>query len=57
MLLSEDLAKLDTAFESSANKLVDTIRSLLGPDHADKLQGSLSVNESKILKQKREKDA
>ncbi|KAK3808719.1 MAG: hypothetical protein J3Q66DRAFT_303995 [Benniella sp.] len=48
VLLSEDLAKLDTAFESSANKLVDTIRSLLGPDHADKLQGSLSVNEKTI---------
>ena len=47
MLLSEDLAKQDTAFESSANKLVDVIRSLLGAEAATKLAGSLSVNESK----------
>lgn len=47
MLLSEDLAKQDAAFESSANKLVDVIRSLLGSEAATKLTGSLSVNESK----------
>ncbi|KAF9905914.1 Vacuolar ATP synthase subunit C [Linnemannia zychae] len=48
VLLSEDLAKQDTAFESSANKLVDIIRSLLGPEAATKLTGSLSVNEKTI---------
>ncbi|KAG0199695.1 Vacuolar ATP synthase subunit C, partial [Mortierella sp. GBA30] len=48
VLLSEDLAKQDTAFESSANKLVDIIRSLLGPEAATKLAGSLSVNEKTI---------
>jgi len=47
VLLSEELAKQDTAFESSANKLVDVIRSLLGSEAATKLAGSLSVNESK----------
>lgn len=46
VLLSEDLAKQDTAFESSANKIVDIIRSLLGSEAATKLAGSLSVNES-----------
>ncbi|KAG0373588.1 MAG: hypothetical protein J3R72DRAFT_444118 [Linnemannia gamsii] len=48
VLLSEDLAKQDTAFESSANKLVDIIRSLLGAEAATKLAGSLSVNEKTI---------
>ncbi|KAG0038904.1 Vacuolar ATP synthase subunit C [Podila clonocystis] len=48
VLLSEDLAKQDTAFESSANKLVDVIRSLLGAEAATKLAGSLSVNEKTI---------
>lgn len=48
-MLSEDLAKQDTAFESSANKLVDIIRSLLGAEAATKLAGSLSVNESKFF--------
>ncbi|GJJ77998.1 V-type H+-transporting ATPase subunit C [Entomortierella parvispora] len=48
VLLSEDLAKQDTAFESSANKLVDVIRSLLGSEAATKLAGSLSVNEKTI---------
>lgn len=47
-MLSEDLAKQDTAFESSCNKLVDIIRSLLGAEAATKLAGSLSVNESKF---------
>ncbi|KAG0240374.1 ATPase, V1 complex, subunit C [Mortierella sp. GBAus27b] len=48
VILSEDLAKLDTVFEQSANKLVDTIRSLLGPDAQGKLQSSLTVNEKTI---------
>ncbi|KAI1315647.1 Vacuolar ATP synthase subunit C [Mortierella claussenii] len=48
VLLSEDLAKQDTAFESSVNKLADTIRSLLGAEAATKLAGSLSVNEKTI---------
>ncbi|KAF9436421.1 Vacuolar ATP synthase subunit C [Entomortierella beljakovae] len=48
VVLSEDLAKQDTAFESSANKLVDTIRSLLGPEAATNLAGNLSVNEKTI---------
>ncbi|KAG0319221.1 Vacuolar ATP synthase subunit C [Dissophora globulifera] len=48
VLLSEDLAKQDTAFESSVNKLVDIIRSLLGPEALAKLPSSLSVNEKTI---------
>ncbi|KAG0290800.1 Vacuolar ATP synthase subunit C [Linnemannia gamsii] len=48
VVLSEDLAKQDTAFESSCNKLVETIRSLLGTEAATKLAGSLSVNEKTI---------
>ncbi|KAF9157652.1 Vacuolar ATP synthase subunit C [Mortierella sp. AD011] len=48
MVLSEDLAKQDTAFESSANKIVDIIRTLLGPEAPAKLPGSLSVNEKTI---------
>ncbi|KAG0352318.1 Vacuolar ATP synthase subunit C, partial [Gamsiella multidivaricata] len=48
VVLSEDLAKQDTAFESSCNKLVDIIRSLLGTDAHAKLAGSLSVNEKTI---------
>jgi hypothetical protein len=48
VVLSEDLAKQDTAFESSANKLVEIIRSLLGAEATTKLAGSLSVNESKF---------
>ncbi|KAG0335765.1 Vacuolar ATP synthase subunit C, partial [Podila humilis] len=45
VLLSEDLAKQDTSFYSSSNKLVDVIRTLLGSEAATKLTGSLSVNE------------
>ncbi|KAG0005983.1 Vacuolar ATP synthase subunit C [Modicella reniformis] len=48
VLLSEDLAKQDTAFESSTNKLMETIRSLLGSEAPEKLQSSLSVNEKTI---------
>ncbi|KAG0005085.1 Vacuolar ATP synthase subunit C [Entomortierella chlamydospora] len=48
MVLSEDLAKQDTAFESSANKLIDIIRTLLGPEAPAKLPGCLSVNEKTI---------
>ncbi|KAG0262435.1 Vacuolar ATP synthase subunit C [Mortierella polycephala] len=48
VLLSEDLAKQDTAFESSTNKLVETIRSLLGAEAPTKLTNSLSVNEKTI---------
>ncbi|KAF9423483.1 Vacuolar ATP synthase subunit C [Podila epigama] len=48
VLLSEDLAKQDVAFEASANKLVDAIRSLLGAEADAKLAGSLSVNEKTI---------
>ncbi|KAF8980836.1 Vacuolar ATP synthase subunit C [Entomortierella lignicola] len=48
VVLSEDLTKQDTAFESSVNKLVDIVRSLLGPEAATKLAGSLSVNEKTI---------
>ncbi|KAF9925475.1 Vacuolar ATP synthase subunit C [Linnemannia zychae] len=48
VLLSEDLAKEDTAFESSANKLIDIIRTLLGPEAATQLPSNLSVNEKTI---------
>ncbi|KAG0231755.1 Vacuolar ATP synthase subunit C [Actinomortierella wolfii] len=48
VLLSEDLAKQDVVFENSVVKLVDTIRSLLGPESSTKLSSSLSVNEKTI---------
>ncbi|KAF9166552.1 Vacuolar ATP synthase subunit C [Actinomortierella ambigua] len=48
VLLSEDLAKQDVLFENSVVKLVDTIRSLLGPESSTKLTSTLSVNEKTI---------
>ncbi|KAF9580776.1 Vacuolar ATP synthase subunit C, partial [Lunasporangiospora selenospora] len=45
VVLSEDLAKQDAAFEGSVSKLVETLRSLLGSEAPTKLAGCLSVNE------------